>query len=76
MQIRPPGFFDAHVSGKADVIQTVRTLPELWAALYLTDPVYGGCRFGIIARLLAFGEINISPAYAGHTVSGRLTGGE
>ena len=59
-----------------DTVKTVRTLPELWASLYLTDPVYDNCRFGIIARLLTFGEIDISPAYADHTVIVRLTGGE
>ena len=58
-------------------VKTVRTLSELWAALQIDDEEYAGCWFGIVTRLLVFGEIDLSTAYADHTVMVRLVeGGE
>ena len=57
-------------------VKTVRTLPELWAALHIDEEEYAGCWFGIVTRLLVYGEIDLSAAY-GRTVMVRLVeGGE
>ncbi len=58
------------------IVKTVRTLPELWTALHIDDEEYAGCWFGIVTKLLVFGEIDLSAVYNGHTVMVRLIGGE
>ncbi len=57
-------------------VKTVRTLDELWIALHIDDDQYVPCYFGIVSRLLVFGELDLTPAYNDHTVKVRLVGGE
>ena len=53
-------------------VKTVKTMRELWAALYLDPVELTDCCAGIILRLLNFGELDLSAAYYGHYVKVRL----
>ena len=53
-------------------VKTVRTMRELWVALYLDPVELTDCCAGIIMRLLNFGELDLSAAYYGHYVNVRL----
>ena len=53
-------------------VKTVKTMRELWTALYLDPVELTDCCAGIIMRLLNFGELDLSAAYFGHYVKIRL----
>ena len=49
---------------------TVKNLAEMFDLLHIPlDEEFLECRVGIMHKLLVFGELDLSPAYEGHTVT-------
>ena len=49
---------------------TVKNLAEMFDLLHIPlDEEFRDIRVGIVQKLLVFGELDLSPAYEGHTVT-------
>ena len=49
---------------------TVKNLAEMFDLLHIPlDEEFRDIRAGIVQKLIAFGELDLSPAYEGHTVT-------
>lgn len=55
------------------VTESVETMAEMWHALNIPDTdEYTEARVSIVQKLLAFHEVDLSPAYPGHNVVVRI----